>query len=90
MAAKLAPSGAPASALKMWTDGRSVYAEIPGPTPHIMAFSITEGGLTKALNLLRERQDFAGETYVERRKLIGTPTQHAIAHKILKQKGVLR
>lgn len=88
---QLAPSAAPVNALRMWMDGRNIYAEIPGPTPHIMSFPITEGGLTKALNLLRERQDFAGEPQlVPSRHLIGTPLQHATVQKILRQGGLIR
>lgn len=90
MTAKLAPTGAPTSALRMWMDHRYIYAEIPGPVPHIMSFAITEGGMTKALNILRERQEFSGTAPTPARKLVGTPLQHAIAQKILRQKGLIR
>jgi hypothetical protein len=46
---------APPWAVTAWADDRSVYIELPakaGP-PVVLAFSLTEGGLGKALALMR-------------------------------------
>lgn len=72
MSGSLAKSAAPPYALRVWCDNSSVYTEIPGkaPTgmPHVMAFALSEGGLSKCLNLLRGKNasfhgkvDIAGE-----------------------------
>lgn len=92
MNAKLAPTAAPSYAVKMWTDGRSVLVELPSKTiPCILSFPLTESGLNRALNLLRQRNtDFAGAIESSTRPLVGTPLQHALAQRILKQKGVIR
>ena len=67
MSAVLIRSFAPPQALKLWLDDRNIYAEIPlspgynSNVPCIIAYPITEAGLNKALNLLRQRRtDFAG------------------------------
>jgi hypothetical protein len=63
-----APSFAPRNALKTWTDGRYVYAEIPGKglaPATVFKCALHEGGLWKLLNLLRDqRWEYAGEPMV--------------------------
>lgn len=53
------PSAAPTNALKVWTDGLRIFTDIGG---YVVAFPLTEGGLSKVLNLLRERRvDYSGQ-----------------------------
>ena len=47
----------PTHALLLWCDDRNIYAAIPGTPPHITCFPRNEGGLSKALNLLRIRHE---------------------------------
>lgn len=57
MTARLAPTARPAYAQYTWCDDNYIYVEIPAPklgAPYVMKFSLTEGGLTKALGLLRD------------------------------------
>ena len=52
MPATFAPSAAPANALLIWTDGRSIYVELPSKAnvpPCIITYRLSEGGLSKAL-----------------------------------------
>jgi hypothetical protein len=64
--ATLAPSAAPINALRMWTDGREIYVEIPGSAaigtpPYITSYPLHEGGLWRALNMLRTQSyEYAG------------------------------
>ena len=45
----------PAHAITCWIEGDRIFVAIPCTTglPLIQAYSVTEGGLTKALNILR-------------------------------------
>lgn len=54
MPATLAPSAAPPNALSLWTDGRSLYTELPGPAgPMVLRYPLTHSGLSSALTLIR-------------------------------------
>jgi len=58
MSAQALKSAAPPHAIRIWCDGLSLFAEIPGApghAPFIVEESICEGGLWKMLNLLRIR-----------------------------------
>ena len=58
MSATRAPSAAPPFAIKVWSDGLLLFAELPataGGQPHIVSESMCEAGLWKMLNLLRIR-----------------------------------
>jgi len=97
MPATFAPSAAPANALLMWTDGRSVYVELPTKPnlpPCILAFRLSESGLSKALALLCKHADIAGEPQVipppKRKDYVGTIAQHSLAESILRKKGIIR
>jgi hypothetical protein len=55
----LAPSAAPANALRVWSDTTRIYVELPGP--HIIPYTKTDAGLSKALSLITtQRYDFSG------------------------------
>lgn len=46
-------SAAPRNALLIWTDGRDLFTELPGPNgPHVLRFHRTTTGLTQALRLI--------------------------------------
>lgn len=85
-----AQSFAPINALRMWTDGRDIYTEIPGKSGQpaaIFRFPIHEGGLWKALNLLRRQTyEYAGEPMIAPKKL---DAGIALAQSILKRNGVI-
>lgn len=109
MTATLARSAAPPNALRVWVDDRAVYTEIPGKAPaglpHVMSFALSEGGLSKALNILRvqHRQSFGPMDYagtpVDRfgpvaqpsnRPSVGTAIQRAHAQAVLKRLGIFK
>jgi hypothetical protein len=50
-----AKTAAPPWAIRCWTDGLQLYAEIPGSPCYVMKLSLTDSGLHKALDLLRTR-----------------------------------
>ena len=98
MPATFAPSAAPANALLMWTDGRSIYVELPSKPnvpPCIITYRLSEGGLSKALSLLGKHADIAGTPQVSipvRRvkDYVGTVAQHAMAESILRKRGIIK
>lgn len=97
MPATFAPSAAPPNALLMWTDGRSVYVELatkPNVPPVILAFRLSEAGLSKALALLCKHADVAGEPQIvpppKRKDYVGSVAQHSLAESILRKKGIIR
>ena len=48
-----APSAAPPNAIPLWTDGRSLFAELPGPSgPVVLRYPLTTSGLSSALGLV--------------------------------------
>lgn len=88
----LAPSAAPTNALLIWTDGRRVFVELPSPnSPVVLAYSYTDGGLSKALALLgAHKVDYACTPILPGRKLLGTANQHDSAQRALARLGHLR
>lgn len=51
-------SPVPPHAVTMWTDDHDIYILLPmkaGGTPYIMRFSLNEGGLMRALEVLKQR-----------------------------------
>lgn len=106
MSAILARSAAPPYALRVWCDNTAVYTEIPGKPggmPHVMSFSLSEGGLSKCLNLLRGknatfhgRVDFSEPmhyspppVYPSNRPQAGTDIQRAHAQAVLKRLRII-
>lgn len=55
MSASAASSARPAWAVTAWTDNNAVYIELPSKTgvPYIQKFALSDGGLSKALSLMR-------------------------------------
>lgn len=66
MTATIASSAAPAYAIRMWADERSIYAELPSINgPCVMSFARSEGGLSQALHTLGAmHKEHSGEAYV--------------------------
>ena len=98
MPATFAPSAAPANALLIWTDGRSIFVELPsrdGVPPCIITYRLSEGGLSKALSLLGKHADVAGTPQVSvplrrAKDYVGSVAQHALAESILRKRGIIK
>lgn len=90
-----APSAAPVNALRIWTDGRDIYTEIPGKGDcpcAVFKFALCENGLWRALHLLRGHSyEYAGEPYPAT-KLAPAPLNPmvAAAGSICNQLGIKR
>lgn len=87
----LAPSFAPPNAVRMWMDDHSIYVELPvspgyeSTIPCILAFAISEQGLSKALNILRQRRtNFSGPPLVPSPKSARTAEQKSILRGIIR------
>lgn len=53
MSATSAPSAAPPNAIPVWSDGRSLFTELPGPHgPIVLRYPLTTSGLSSALGLI--------------------------------------
>lgn len=60
-----ATKAAPPWARTVWSDANAIYVEVPdagGGPPYILKFSHSEGGLGKALALLRSAHERADKT----------------------------
>lgn len=104
MSATFARTAAPKYALLTWADANAIYLEIPAkdPTklpPLVMAFSKTEGGLTKALAYVtRRHSDFAGpqqyklpeDAKLPTKPALGSTMQQAHAQAVLRRLGVFK
>lgn len=52
--AEIAPTGRPAWAVTAWTDDNNIFIELSGQHgPYITKYPLSEGGLSKALYLMR-------------------------------------
>lgn len=100
MIESIAPSAAPPNALRMWTDGVRVYAEIPGAqgkAPYIVHHLFSEGGLYKLLTLLGQRRidyDYSGDIPTDYRKekpkALAESTADAMAEALLRRVGAIK
>lgn len=97
----VAQSAAPPNALTMWTNGKVIFVEIKsreiGRPPYIISYALSEGGLSKALSLLRTHADNAGTPITNRHrsnlspvKLVGTEAQHDLAQALLRRRGLIK
>lgn len=80
---------APSSALLIWTDGIRLFAEVGG---YATTFSLTEGGLSKCLDLLRTRRvDYSGTPRLTRAEPAGpgSPLQQASAQALLRRMRII-
>ena len=97
-----APEAKPIYAVTMWSDDNWIYVELPvtDSIPYITKFAFTEGGLSKALHVLRtarkkELPSRVSTTTVDHPKLKKpapktTDEQRANASAVLKKLGMLR
>lgn len=65
-----AKTAAPPHAIRVWANGLTLFAEIPGDPPYVMRLSMTEGALGKVLNLLKDRDAAYGSTPVSDRMVV--------------------
>jgi hypothetical protein len=95
-----APSAAPTHHLKLWSDGKRIYCEIPGiadKPAYITTFDFDSRGTALALSLLglhRINYDYAGTIpygYTGRSNFThGDEAQQALAEKILREAGLIK
>lgn len=98
MTAERTAPAAPPWAVTAWVTEEYVFVELPGRIPYVMKFPLSEGGLSKALNILRIRHTEAlAPVYVEpkftasnRLGTVGTPNQRAAAAEALRKLGIVR
>lgn len=94
-------SAAPKHALLIWADAARIYTEIPAKDstklpPYVMAFTKSEGGLTKLLAFVTKRHnDHAGAPVFTKpeptlKVLTGSALQQAHAQAVLKRLGVFK
>jgi len=60
-------TAAPAYAIKVWADERSIFAELPSINgPYVASFARSEGGLSQAIHILGAMHavEHAGEQYL--------------------------
>lgn len=94
-----APSAKPAWAVVAWCDDRAIYIELPckeGP-PYIQKFDLTEGGLSKALHMMKDARkklakpsEMASFSFTEHPKLKRNQTTEVSAETRAKARDVLR
>ena len=95
MSAKLAPTAAPVNALLMWTNGRTIYVELPtqeGVPNCILSFPLHEHGLSRALDLLRTKAtDTAGAPSITypKAQAYKSPTA-SLAEALLRRRGIIK
>lgn len=80
----MTPSNAPSNAIKVWTDGLRIFAEVGG---YISAYPLTEGALSQILSIIKTRRvDYSGPPqYVEPKR---QPNAHA--QSVLLRLGILQ
>ncbi len=67
MTDEMASTGRPAYAHYMWADENSIYIEMGGQHgPYITAYPLNEGGLSKALHLMRDARKAAASPVYSR------------------------
>jgi hypothetical protein len=86
-------TAAPPNALLLWSDGVSIFTELPGPDsrPVIIRYPLTNAGLSSALGLVRTRAYDGRDTEMSRPSESpnqpGTPAQREYARTLLKRMG---
>ena len=92
-----APSAAPASALRIWTDGRDTYVEIPGRAgPYIERLNYDHRGICHVFELLgRVRSDYEylgtiPSGYLKPTNEPGTHNQRSFAESVLRKAGLIK
>ena len=93
MPATFAPSAAPANALLIWTDGRSIYVELPSKAnvrPASSPIACPKVGFPRPyLSSANTRTLQEPQVSVPVRPgYVGSVAQHALAESILRKKGL--
>lgn len=87
-------TAAPPNALLIWTDGLSIFTQLPGPggLPMVIRNPLTTPGLSSTLGLIRTRAlDCSAQTYTppEPANQPGTHAQRENARDILRRRGMI-
>ena len=97
MPATPALSAAPPNALLIWTNGRDIFIEMPGPQglPVVLRYSLGPTGLANALGILTKNAHYTdkiGQAWMnlEPTKQPGTAAQRDNARAILHRMGVIK
>lgn len=102
MSAEALSTARPTHAVIMWSDDRNIYVELPTTlgVPYVTKYPLNEGGLTKALNILKTRYEEAPsheKNYVapvaftnNGKPPVQTSEQRAVAHNVLRKLGLLK
>jgi hypothetical protein len=97
MTATSASTAAPAYAVLLWCDIRTIYVQFPSQNgPCVVSFPRDSGGLSKALDLLKSRHavEGAGEAYVApplpfKPSVAISPNSRDVVREMLRKKGIL-
>jgi len=104
MNATLASSARPLWAITVWCDNTHIFTELPsvnGGAPYIQKYALTEGGLSKAISLMRDlyakHQPLGGDYTIPLNPLIKhaqginnfSPDQRQAARDILRKLKVI-
>jgi hypothetical protein len=96
MNASMDPSPIPPHAITMWLSDHDIIVALPmraGGPPYLMKLPLNEGGLLKALNLLRERKAevLSGLEAAEMHRILGAsqPADHPPQVKLSKSQEKL-
>lgn len=94
-----APNMLPPWAVTMWADDKAIYSEVPFKDggSYIQRYPLSEGGLWKALQVLREMHRIMGKdkeyevklVKVRPSKLSATDEQKSRVRELLKRRGLL-
>lgn len=87
MTAHASPSAAPPNALPIWTDGLSLFTQLPGPqSPMVLRYPLTAQGLSTALGLIRTHAYDTADRAAQPSDLprTGTLAQQMTARSVLK------
>lgn len=93
----LASSAAPPQALKLWTDGHSIFIEIPGRAgPYIMARDYDLRAISYVFSLLGAThieykfENKVPDNYLKPSKAPGTHNQRELAEQLLRARGIIK
>lgn len=91
----LAPSGAPSSALRIWTNGQDAFVEIPGRKgPYIERINYDHRGIAHIFSLLGLHRTDVEYTHAlpsgYSNFTKGSETDRAMTDRILKQMGLIK
>ena len=87
----LAMTAAPRNAIPIWTDGLSLFTELPSPSgPYVIRYPLTSAGLSSALALVRTHAYDTLDRSPPPAKIPHATDPGVIARNRLRQLGLLR